>query len=250
MQQKTGPRDVFLQFLSVMSLYVAAGSFITLIFQYINYWIPDPLEAGYGYISSIFNSIRLAISILIVIFPVYAWTLWFIDKGYKEVPERMAMKSRKWLVYLTIFLAALLIIGDFVALVYLLLRGEFTARFLLKVLTIILVAGAVFIYYLKEIKRQAGEVKTPLVKAVSYAAIAIVAASIVGGFFIVGSPAEERAYRFDDERAQNLGIIQSAIVNYWQAKQKLPEKLSQIPDGINVVSLPREPGTGTNTNIA
>src|SRR3989338_6681892 len=138
--EKTGPRDVFLQFLSVMPLYVAAGSFITLIFQYINYWIPDPLEAGYGYISSIFNSIRWAISILIVIFPVYAWTLWFIDKGYKEVPERMAMKSRKWLVYLTIFLAALLIIGDFVALVYLLLRGEFTARFLLKVLTIILVA--------------------------------------------------------------------------------------------------------------
>src|SRR3989338_1686488 len=115
MQQKTGPRDVFLQFLSVMSLYVAAGSFITLIFQYINYWIPDPLEAGYGYISSIFNSIRSSISILIVILPVYAWTLWFIDKGYKEVPERMAMKSRKWLVYFTIFLAALFFFWGFFA---------------------------------------------------------------------------------------------------------------------------------------
>src|SRR3989344_6431745 len=124
MQQKTGPRDVFLQFLSVMSLYLAAG---------------------YGYISSIFNSIRWAISILIVIFPVYAWTLWFIDKGYKEVPERMAMKSRKWLFYFTIFLQALLIIGGFVALVFLLFRGVFSARFLLKGLTIILWARAVFI---------------------------------------------------------------------------------------------------------
>src|SRR3989304_1633291 len=112
MERNDGARDIFLQFLSSPSLYVAAGSFIALIFQYIN---------------SVFDSIRWSISILIVIFPVYAWTLWFMDKGYKEVPERMAMKSRKWLVYLTIFVAALLMIGDFVALVYQLLRGEFTS---------------------------------------------------------------------------------------------------------------------------
>ncbi|OGF69272.1 hypothetical protein A3H65_00330 [Candidatus Giovannonibacteria bacterium RIFCSPLOWO2_02_FULL_45_14] len=241
MEQKTGPRDIFLQFLSVISLYVAAGSFIALIFQYINYWIPDPLQAGYGYITSVFDSIRWSISILIVIFPVYAWTLWFMDKGYKEVPERMAMKSRKWLVYLTIFVAALLMIGDFVALVYQLLRGEFTSSFLLKVLTIILVAGAVFIYYLKEIKRQAGEDKNSLVKAVSYSTIAIVAISIVGGFFIVGSPKEERAYRFDEERISDLQMIQSEIVYFWQSKQKLPQDLSELNDSVRGFRVPMDP---------
>ncbi len=242
MEPKTGPRDIFLQFLSVISLYVAAGSFIALIFQYINYWIPDPLQAGYGYITSIFDSIRWSISILIVIFPVYCWTLWFMDKGYREFPERMAMKSRKWLVYLTIFLAALLMIGDFVALVYQLLRGEFTSSFLLKVLTIILVAGAVFIYYLKEIKRQVeDEAKTFLVKAVSYAAIAIVAASIIGGFFIVGSPKEERAYRFDEERVSDLQMIQSEIVYFWQSKQKLPQELSELNDSVRGFRVPMDP---------
>lgn len=241
MEQKTGPRDVFLQFLSVISLYVAAGSFITLIFQYINYLIPDPLQAGFGYISSIFDSIRWSISILIVIFPVYCWTLWFMNKGYKEVPERMAMRSRKWLVYLTIFVAALLMIGDFVALVYQLLRGEFTSSFLLKVLTIILVAGAVFVYYLREIKRQTGEAKSYLVKTVSYAAIAVVAGSIIGGFFIVGSPVEERAYRFDEQRVQDLQMIQSEIVYFWQSKQKLPNNLSELNDSIRGFSVLQDP---------
>ncbi|OGF51909.1 hypothetical protein A3I27_00975 [Candidatus Giovannonibacteria bacterium RIFCSPLOWO2_02_FULL_43_11b] len=244
--QATGPRDVFLQFLSVISLYVAAGSFITLIFQYINYLIPDPLQAGYGYITSVFDSIRWSISILIVIFPVYAWTLWFMDKGYKEIPERMAMKSRKWLVYLTIFVAALLMIGDFVALVYQLLRGEFTSSFLLKVLTIILIAGAVFIYYLKEIKRQTGEARSSFVKTVSYAAIAVVAVSIIGGFFIVGSPKEERAYRFDEQRVSDLQNIQNETVYFWQAKRKLPNDLSELNDSIRGFRVPVDPENSSN----
>src|SRR3989344_1827288 len=96
---KAGPKDVFLHILSVVALYVAVGSFVALVFQYINLWIPDPLEAGYIYILSIYDSIRWSIAILIIVFPVYVWSIWFLNRGYASFPERREMKSRKWLIY-------------------------------------------------------------------------------------------------------------------------------------------------------
>jgi len=243
---KAGPKDVFLHILSVVALYVAVGSFVALVFQYINLWIPDPLEAGYIYILSIYDSIRWSIAILIIVFPVYVWSIWFLNRGYASFPERREMKSRKWLIYFTLFAAALIIIGDLVALVYNLLRGEFTSRFLLKVFIVLLVAGSVFIYYLWEVRRRSGLAKPWHIQAVTYISILAVALSIVGGFFVVGSPTEERAYRFDDERVRDLQMIQGEILNFWKAKERLPENLSELKDEFSGFAPPPDPETGAS----
>jgi hypothetical protein len=44
------------------------------------------------------------------------------------------------------------LLGDLIALVYNLLGGDLTARFVLKVLTIGVIAGAVFAYYLTDLR--------------------------------------------------------------------------------------------------
>jgi hypothetical protein len=59
---------------------------------------------------------------------------------------------RRWLTYLTLFIAACVLIGDFVSLVYNVLGGELTVRFVLKVLTVGIIAGTVFWYYLSELR--------------------------------------------------------------------------------------------------
>jgi len=112
---KAGPKDVFLHLLAILLLYVSAGSFIALWFQYINVWFPDPLaERGYYYLQSAYSSIRWSVAILFVVFPVYVWANWLLRKMYAINQALRELKTRKWLLYLTLFVAGLVIIGDLI----------------------------------------------------------------------------------------------------------------------------------------
>ncbi len=53
--------------------------------------------------------------------------------------------------YLTLFIAALFVLGDLITLVFYLLSGETTVRFLLKVLSVASITGGIFGYYLKDV---------------------------------------------------------------------------------------------------
>lgn len=81
-------------------------------------------------------------------------------------------------------------------------------------------------------------------KAFIYTIIAIVSATILAGFFVVGSPADQRARRFDDQRVSDLGYIQNEIIYYWQSKQKLPGLLSDLNDATRGVRVPTDPDSG------
>ena len=59
--------------------------------------------------------------------------------------------------YLTLFIAAAVLVGDVTSLVYSLLGGELTTRFVLKVSTIAVIAGAVFGYYLRDLRLEEEE---------------------------------------------------------------------------------------------
>lgn len=80
--------------------------------------------------------------------------------------------------------------------------------------------------------------------------IAVVAASIVAGFFVVGSPLEERVRRFDDRRTTDLQFIQSEIINHWTNKERLPVNLSELRDNIRGISIPRDPETNLEYEYA
>jgi len=77
-----------------------------------------------------------------------------------------------------------------------------------------------------------------------YFIIAVVAAAIVAGFFVVGSPQEERLHRFDDQRVSHLQILQSEVVSYWINKGRLPAALSDVEDDIRGFRVPVDPATG------
>ncbi|MBU6414629.1 hypothetical protein KGQ34_00050 [Patescibacteria group bacterium] len=74
-----------------------------------------------------------------------------------------------------------------------------------------------------------------------YSVIIIVAASIVAGFFIVGSPQTERMRRFDQQRVENLTILQSEIINYWIQKDYLPTSLNDLKNDITGFVPPSDP---------
>ncbi|MEK7192058.1 MAG: DUF5671 domain-containing protein [Patescibacteria group bacterium] len=153
---KVSPKDVFLHLLSIAALYTSAISFLVLIFQYVNVLLPDPVApdgAGYYALQSAYSGIRWSIASLIVVFPIYIWVSWLLDRSYKANSLKRNLGIRKWLIYFTLFAAALIIIGDLVTLIFNLLGGELTLRFILKVLAVLFVAGSVFGYYLQDIRR-------------------------------------------------------------------------------------------------
>jgi len=115
-----------------------------------------------------------------------------------------------------------------------------TARFVLKVLSVFLVAGAVFWYYYWDMKD-----KEPPgnMKFFEWAVVSVVAIGVMGAFFVMGSPQTERLRRFDEQRVSDLQNIQWQIVNYWQKKQMLPADLSLLNDDIGGFRVPVDPET-------
>lgn len=236
-KQKSSPKDVFMHLLMIAMLYVGTFSFISLWFDYINFLFPDALNYYY---QGILDGVLWATATLIVVFPVYILLSWLLGKEMTAEPEKRELRVRKWLVYLTLFIAAIAIIVDVVRLVYNFLSGELTLPFFLKILVVLLVAAAVFGYYLWDVRRKAG-VPATLPRTLAWVVSVVVLGSVIGGFFLVGSPAHQRDVRLDDQRVGDLQNIQSQIINYWQQKNTLPVKLSDLQDSISGFVPPKDP---------
>ena len=242
---KTEPKDVFLHLLAIIALYASAVAFLVMLFQYINVLIPDLLERDYYRLQSYYSSIRWSISSLVVIFPVYVWAVYYLNKIYFLEPEKRNLRIRKWLLNFTIFAAALIIIGDLVTLIYNFLGGDLTMRFVLKIAAVFFVAASVFFYYFWELKNWA-KISDAARKIFIYLIITIVTVAIAAGFFIVGSPQSERLRRFDDQRVSDLQIIQGQIIYYWQNKENLPLTLNDLKDPISGFNPGKDPQTGAD----
>lgn len=239
---KTSPKDVFMHLLAIITLYISAVSFGALLFQFINIWFPDPLVDYYRNFS---EPIRWALASLVIVFPAYVLLSRTIQKDLVVNADKRELRIRKWLLYFTLFLAAAVIIGDLVALVYNFLGGDLSARFILKILVVFFIASAIFGYYIWNLRNARPALSDPRMRWFVWGIIALVAASVVYGFTTVGSPFAERLRRFDEQRIQNLQEIQWQVINYWQKKAKLPEKLEDLDDNISGFSAPRDPKSGS-----
>jgi hypothetical protein len=230
----------------------SAISFGILIFQYINIYFPDLVNDYYFSPSNYYGMIRQALATLIVIFPVYIWVSRFLKKDIEANPEKRELKIRKWLLYLTVFVASLVITGDLVTLINTFLNGELTARFILKVLAIALIAGSIFSNYYFELRELKSKPKKSIggMSIYVWAVVVIVIIAIVFGFFVAGSPQNQRIVRFDERRTQDLSSLQSYIINYWQKKNELPQNLNQLANDILGITIPKDPNTGTSYEYA
>jgi len=233
---KNTPKDVFLYLLNILTFYISVIGFITLYVQYINALFPDPLDF---YFTRMANAVRLSTSILIIAIPIYLLTSWLLGKDLVSNREKRELKLRKWLIYFTLFISAITIIIDLIMFVYNFLSGELTIQFFLKILVVLLVAAAVFGYYIYDLRRKNMKSKAP--KILAWALSFVILASIIAGFFIIGTPAEQRKRRFDEQRVENLQILQSQIINYWTQKEVLPQNLSELEDSISGFIVPKDP---------
>ncbi|OGM89387.1 hypothetical protein A3J77_01200 [Candidatus Wolfebacteria bacterium RBG_13_41_7] len=234
-----GPKDVFLEFWLFGTLYLSAVFVVTLFFQYINYFFED-LANPYSFSQS---TVRWTVAILIAVLPTHIFVLRLREKDYLAIPEKREARLRKWLTYLTLFIASITCVVDFATLVFYFLDGEISVRFILKVLAVATVAGGVLWYYLTDLRRTIPE--TPKsAKLIRIIAVVAVIAVIAGAFFISGSPFAARDQKIDSQRESDLQGIQSQIIYHWQKKGVLPTSLSELTDSISGYKAPNDPETG------
>lgn len=149
-------RDAFFYLLLFFTLALSAFYFCALLFDVINIRFPDPAETG-AWLGRAEDGIRHAAAVLIVAFPLYLFLTVKIASEARKTPEKKASLVRKWLTYLALFLAAIVLVIDLSTLIYQFLKGELTTRVTLKILTVGVVAGSIFTFYLRAIARDEAE---------------------------------------------------------------------------------------------
>ncbi|TSC85901.1 MAG: hypothetical protein G01um10148_809 [Parcubacteria group bacterium Gr01-1014_8] len=236
---KVTPKDFFLWAGAMVALYGGVISFVTLLFQYIDYAYPDPLS-NYSYSDPFSGSMRFAMATLIVLVPVALVIMRFIRKDIARIPEKNELWVRRWALVLTVFIAGAAVVGDSIALINSFLGGDLTTPFLLKVVALLLVAGAAFLHFLADL-RGYWTANRGRAQMVGYGAGTVVLLTVVAGFFIMGTPGDVRLMRYDSQKVTDLQNIQWQVVNYWQQKQMLPTALSQLEDPISGWKAPLDP---------
>jgi hypothetical protein len=139
-------KEAFFYLLLFSALATWTIGFGCLAFTLIDRWIADPLFSGYR---QTFDTYTIASSLaaLIVAFPLYLLISRTISGEVAAHPEKQDSPIRKWLTYMALVIAAGIFMGDLIAALAYLLRGELTSRFLAKSFVVLMLSGGVFFYY-------------------------------------------------------------------------------------------------------
>lgn len=232
---KTSPKDFFLHLGVIATLYTIAISFINLAWRIVDNIFPEDVYYFFE------RSISGPVATLIIVFPVFLVLSWLINKEYKKVPEKKELWVRKWLIYITLFVAGIVIIVDLIIVLISFLSGEIiTTGFILKSLSVLIVALAIFYYYISDLR---GKISSKSNKIYALVTVIVVVGLIIAGFSIIGSPRTQRLLNYDDQKISDLQNIQWQIIDFWQSKGKLPQNLLELSDSISGFKAPLDSQT-------
>lgn len=146
-------RQAFVYLLLFTVLLVVAVQLGNLLFQIIDIAVPDLTESEYASRSRA-SAIRWAIASLVVAFPLFLFLSRAVGREIAKNPAMRLSGVRRWLTYIALFVAATILIGDFISLIFNFLEGDLNTRFVLKSLTVAMIAGGIFGFYFLSLSRE------------------------------------------------------------------------------------------------
>jgi hypothetical protein len=209
-------KDAFLYLLAFITLGTWTIQLGSLLFTAIERAFP---YAAVDYGSAAYAATAMAsdLASIIVGFPLFLLVTWVILRGVRQQPERLESPVRKWLTYIALVVTASTMIGDLVTFLAYLLRGDLDTRFVLKVVTVMAIAGWVFLYFLDSLRRE--RVSWGRNRLFAIAALGMVALGLVVGFVQIGSPAVQRSASEDARRLFDLSSLAQNLHVAWQARR-------------------------------
>lgn len=241
-KSETTAKDFFLHLGMIVSLYATVIAFLNLLFKVIDKAFPNMITKAYYWSRS--SEISMPVATLIVVFPIFVFLSWLVYKSYEENQSKKNLGIRKWLIYITLFVAGIILAGDLVSVIYKFLDGQdLTSAFLLKSLSVFVVIGAVFGYFLCDLRDKMTSQKRKI-WTVSVSVLILLA--VVFGFSVMGSPRTQRLLRYDDQKVSDLQNIQWQVISHWQTYGTVPSTIQELNNSssINYYNLPKDPQTG------
>ncbi len=222
-------KDAFFYLLSFSALGTWSIGLGSLLFTLLELWLPESGarrvrgDPSYGISGSLAS--------VIVGFPVYLLAMRFILRDLGAHPENHESGVRKWLTYIALFVASGIVTGDLITFLAFFLRGGLTVRFVLKVLTVLVIAGGVFWYYVASMKRALSMQRKDAIFVT--AATVLVLAAVSAGMWTLGGPQRQREAAGDSKRVADLRAIAGEIRAQWtrvgeSQTRQLPASLSAL----------------------
>lgn len=229
----TAAKDAFFYLLIFSTLGTWTIGLGALAFTLIDRWLADTLFSSPYYQGYDMISAAASMASVLVAFPIYLLVSRTVLRDERGHPEKRNSPVRKWLTYMALVIAACVFIGDLIAALTYLLRGEITSRFLAKAFVVLAISGGVFSYYFGGLRRSEDtEVHGRMGGDAWMAAISglVAAVMLISGFLYIGTPSTQRALRADRKRVQDLYQLSAKIHNVWSANVRLPGHLDELRD--------------------
>lgn len=144
-QNVVSARDFFIYTLTFAALGAASIYLVLLLHHLIDIIWGDATHSIYQR-----RSMRTAIAGVIISGPAYAWLTWRERKRLAADPGLYRSAIRKWTTYVALLIAALVFATDVIVALSGFLNGDLTLVFALTLLSIAVVSGAVFWFYLPD----------------------------------------------------------------------------------------------------
>jgi len=223
MNNKNNAKYAFYYLLSLVALAFTAIAAGMVAFGIINKTVADAIL---NYASSD-GQLKFAISALFIAAPVFYGVSALINRGLRKGDLDKESDLRRWLTYFLLLVSFIVILGSFIGVINNFLSGELTLRFVLKALTVIIISGTIFSYYLYDLKRDPAA-KDKVAMIFTYASAALVLAAFIAAWFFVESPATARARRLDQTLISNIYSLENAVNSYYEKTKALPDNMDQV----------------------
>lgn len=221
--------DAFFHLVTYFAMVLSAIAVGTIIFQIINRYVPDleRIYLDYHGEPSYRGPIRFGISTLLLTGPLLLILTGYLHRWFRDGSLSPTSAVRRWLTYLLLFAAAANIITSVIRLLNGFLEGNYTSNFVLKMLTVLLIAAAVFGFYLWELRRDRYE-RHPVALPLLIATAVVFLTVLVVGFTLVGSPLEARKREFDLRRSDAAQQIRNLLEDEFRRRSTLPSTLQSF----------------------
>lgn len=223
MNNHNSAKYAFYYLLSLVALIFTALSVGMIAFSIIDKSVGDALNY-----SSVDGQLKFAISALFISGPIFYLMSFLINKGLQNGELDKESGVRRWLTYFIILVSSLIILGVFIGIMTSFLSGELTTSFILKSLTMIVIAAAVFSFYFYDIKRAEVKGTNTIIRIFFISSASLVLIAFVAAWFFVESPRVARAKRLDQVLINNISSLESAVNSYYEKTKVLPDNLDQI----------------------
>ena len=238
---KTKALDIFIYLGIGIALVTSVTNLLQVVFSAIDRRFVD-LLSSYSYVDASQSDVRFAIASLVVMFPIYVGLSWYTASDIKKFLYKQDIPVRKIMIYCTLFVTVLTLIGTLVSVIYTYLGGEISVRFGLKAVSVFVVALALFGYYYYSLRRDYSK-ETYIPTLITLLATVFVLSVAIWSVSVISTPSEMRANKIDSTRLSDISRIQQEVFNRVQMTDKLPVSLSELDNAFQGYQVPVDPIT-------